>query len=48
MVVEDYDCGGNVDDDDDLSVTLVYKDTERNMNFVCDFKKTGKYLSKTS
>ena len=48
MVVEDYDCDGNVDDDDDLSVTLVYKDTKRNMDFVCDFKKTRKYLFKTS
>ena len=48
LVVEDYDCDGNVDDDDDLSVTLVYKDTKRNMDFVCDFKKTRKYLFKTS
>ena len=36
MVVEDYDCDGNADDDD-LGVTLVYKDTKRNMDFVCDF-----------
>ena len=43
LVVEDYDCDGNVVDDDDLGVTLVYKDT--NMDFVCDFKKTRKYLS---
>ena len=35
--VEDYDCDGcDVDDDDDLGVTLVYKNTKRNM----DFKKT--------
>ena len=38
FVVEDYDCDGNVDDDDDLGVTLVYKDTKRNVDFVCDSK----------
>ena len=36
---EDYDCDGNVDDGD-LGVTLVYKNTKRNMDFVGDFKKT--------
>ena len=36
LVVEDYDCDGNVDDD--LGVTLVYKDTKRNVDFVCDSK----------
>ena len=30
----------NVDNDDDLCVTLVYKDTKRNMDFVSDFKNT--------
>ena len=44
FVVEDYDCDGNVGDDDDLGVTLVFKDTKRNMDFVSDFKKTRKYL----
>ena len=48
LVVEDYDWDGNVDDDDDLGVTLVYKDSNRNMDFVCDFKKTRKYFFKTS
>ena len=47
LVVEDYDCDGNVDDDDDddLGVTLVYKDTKRHMDFVGDTKKTRKYIS---
>ena len=40
LVVEDYDCNGNVDDYDDLCVTLVNKNTKRNMDFVGDFKKT--------
>ena len=45
--VEDYDCDGcDVDDDDDLGVTLVYKDSKRNMDFVSDIKKTRKYISK--
>ena len=44
-VVEDYDCDDNVDDYDDLSVTLVYKDTKSNMDFVCDFKKTWQKTS---
>ena len=44
LVVEDYDCG-DYDYDDDLGVTLVYKDTKRNIYFVGDFKKTRKYLS---
>ena len=48
FVVEDYDCDGNVGDDDDLGVTLVFKDTKRNMDFVSDFKKTGKHLIWTS
>ena len=42
LVVEDYDCDGNVDDD--LGVTLVYKDTKTNIYFVSGFKKTRKYL----
>ena len=37
-LIVDFD--GNVDDDDDLGVTLVYKDTKRNMDFVGDFKET--------
>ena len=41
LVVEGYACDGNVDYDDDLGVTLVYKDTERNMDFVGDFKILG-------
>ena len=32
LFLEFYDC--NVDDDDDLGVSLVYKDTKRNMDFV--------------
>ena len=43
LIVEDYDCYGSVNND--LGVTLVYKDTKRNNDFVCDFKKTRKYLS---
>ena len=41
-VVEDYDCDDNVDDDAHLGVTLGYKDTKRNMDFVGDFKKSRK------
>ena len=44
MIVEDYDCYGCVNND--LGVTLVYEDTKTNMDFVGDFKKTRKYLSK--
>ena len=44
-VAEDYDFDGNVVGDDDLGVTLVFKDTKRNMDFLCDFKKTRKYSS---
>ena len=36
FVVEDYDCDGNVDDDDDLGVTMVHQDTKINMDYVGD------------
>ena len=39
------DCDGNVDDDDDLAVTLVYKNAPRNIDFIAefgDFKTTKK------
>ena len=39
------DCDGNVDDDDDLVVTLVYKDAPSNIDFNAEFgdlKRTKK------
>ena len=42
FVVGDYDCDDNVIDDSDLGVTLVYKDTKRNVDFVGDFENTRK------
>ena len=40
-MIDDYACDCNVDDDDDdLGVTLVNKDTKRNMIFFCDLTNT--------
>ena len=46
FVVEDYDCDGNVGDDDDLGVTLVHshKDAKRNMDFIGNFKRQGIFI----
>ena len=41
FVVGDYDCDCNVDDDDDLGVTMVYKDTKRNMILSVILKRLG-------
>ena len=45
------DCDGKIDDDDDLAVTLVYKDAQRNIDFIAefsDFKKTKKSAALSS
>ena len=44
LIVEDHVCYGSVNND--LDIPLMDEDTKRNMDFVGDFKKTRKYVSK--